>query len=77
MCFFSFDGVFVKLNNRRRRYRRQRAAGSCFTVAPINDLSRRSRYFLANGNRAGQRLNADEVFFARSETSSPKFLCKP
>jgi hypothetical protein len=61
--FFSFAGVFVKLNiGRRGKIPTATCGRICCTVAPINDFSRRCRYFLANGFSAGQRLNADEVF---------------
>jgi hypothetical protein len=74
---FSFDGVLVKLNNRRLGKIPTATCGRiCRTFTLINDLSRRCRYFPANGNRAGQRLDADEVF-TRSKTSPPEFLCKP
>jgi len=63
--FFSFACVFLKLDNRRRGEIATATCGRiCRTVAPINDLSRRGRYFLANCYSAGQRLNADEVFCA-------------
>ena len=53
--FFSFAGVFVKLNNRRRGKIPMATCGRiCRTVAPINDLSRRCSYFLANGYSEGQ-----------------------
>jgi hypothetical protein len=72
MCF-SFYGIFVHLNNRRLGKIPTTTCGRiCRTFTHINDLSRRCRYFPANGNRAGQRLDADEVF-TRSETNSPEF----
>jgi hypothetical protein len=66
----------VKFNNRRCGKIPTATGGRvCFTVAPINDLSRRSRYFLANGiTQVNDRMQMK--FFARSETSSPEFLCK-
>jgi hypothetical protein len=59
----SFAAVFVKLSNRRRGKTATVTCGRiCHTVA-LSTISLGVGYFLANGNRAGQRLNADEVFF--------------
>jgi hypothetical protein len=76
--FFSFSGFFVKLNNRRRG---KIPTATCVrigrTVRPINDLSRRCRYFFADGYSAGQRLNADEVFLRALKLAPRNSLCNP
>jgi hypothetical protein len=76
--FFSFSGVFVKLNNRRRgKMPTATCVRICRSVTLINDLSRRCRYFLANGYSAGQPLNADEVFLRALKLAPRNFLCNP
>jgi hypothetical protein len=76
--FFSFSGVFLKLHNRRcGKMPTTTCVRICRTVTPINDLSRRCRYVLADSYSAGQRLNADGVFLRALKLAPRNFLCNP